>query len=93
LKQNGVYIITGGIGGLGFIFAEYLGPKKFNARLVLGRSVPLSQRRRKKSCNGCNLRTSFICRQMFPNSKKWNGWFAKQRADSRSQWGDIIARV
>lgn len=38
LKEKGVYIITGGAGGLGFIFAEYLA-KKCKARLVLtGRS-------------------------------------------------------
>jgi len=39
LKQKGVYIITGGLGGLGFIFSEYLA-KNFQARLVLvGRSA------------------------------------------------------
>ncbi|RYG16355.1 MAG: KR domain-containing protein, partial [Chitinophagaceae bacterium] len=38
LKQQGVYIITGGLGGLGFIFSEYLA-KNFQAKLVLvGRS-------------------------------------------------------
>jgi polyketide synthase PksL len=40
LRKNGVYLITGGLGGLGLIFAEYLA-KKFQARLVLvGRSAP-----------------------------------------------------
>ncbi len=40
LRQKGVYLITGGLGGLGFIFAEYLA-KNFQSRLVLvGRSVP-----------------------------------------------------
>ena len=39
LKQNGVYLITGGLGGLALIFAEYL-IKRFRARLVLlGRSA------------------------------------------------------
>ncbi|HYK05692.1 MAG TPA: SDR family NAD(P)-dependent oxidoreductase [Thermoanaerobaculia bacterium] len=39
LKQNGVYLITGGLGGLGLIFAEYLA-KNYQARLVLvGRSA------------------------------------------------------
>ncbi|WP_046744419.1 SDR family NAD(P)-dependent oxidoreductase [Kordia zhangzhouensis] len=39
LKEKGVYLITGGAGGLGFIFAEYLA-KECKARLVLtGRSV------------------------------------------------------
>ncbi|MCP4701528.1 MAG: SDR family NAD(P)-dependent oxidoreductase, partial [Gammaproteobacteria bacterium] len=38
LKENGVYLITGGAGGLGLIFAEYL-VRHFKARLVLtGRS-------------------------------------------------------
>ncbi len=40
LKQNGVYLITGGLGGLGILFSEYLA-KTFQAKLVLvGRSGP-----------------------------------------------------
>jgi polyketide synthase PksL len=40
LKLNGVYLITGGFGGLGSIFSKYLA-EKFQARLVLiGRSAP-----------------------------------------------------
>ncbi|MDQ0059020.1 SDR family NAD(P)-dependent oxidoreductase [Paenibacillus harenae] len=39
LKEQGVYLITGGAGGLGFIFAQYLA-KRYRARLVLsGRSA------------------------------------------------------
>jgi amino acid adenylation domain-containing protein/thioester reductase-like protein len=38
LKEHGVYLITGGAGGLGLIFADYLA-KQFKAKLVLtGRS-------------------------------------------------------
>jgi acyl transferase domain-containing protein/acyl carrier protein/SAM-dependent methyltransferase len=38
LKENGVYLITGGMGGLGLIVAEYLA-KQYRAKLVLtGRS-------------------------------------------------------
>jgi polyketide synthase PksL len=38
LKQNGVYLITGGLGGLGFIFCKYL-VREFNAKLfIIGRS-------------------------------------------------------
>jgi acyl transferase domain-containing protein/aryl carrier-like protein len=38
LKQEGVYLLTGGMGGLGLIFAEHLA-RKFKAKLVLtGRS-------------------------------------------------------
>ncbi|HEY0139907.1 MAG TPA: SDR family NAD(P)-dependent oxidoreductase [Thermoanaerobaculia bacterium] len=40
LRQNGVYLITGGFGGLGIIFAEYLA-KNFRSKLILiGRSAP-----------------------------------------------------
>jgi polyketide synthase PksL len=39
-RQNGVYLITGGSGGLGYIFAQHLA-KNYQAKLVLlGRSVP-----------------------------------------------------
>ena len=39
LKQHGVYLVTGGLGGLGFIVADYLA-KNFGAKLVLvGRSA------------------------------------------------------
>ncbi|WP_116811138.1 SDR family NAD(P)-dependent oxidoreductase [Steroidobacter cummioxidans] len=39
LKQRGVYIVAGGLGGLGFIVCEYLA-KQFGARLILlGRSA------------------------------------------------------
>ncbi len=39
LKQGGVYLVTGGLGGLGSIFCEYL-VRTFDARLVLlGRSA------------------------------------------------------
>src|SRR5205823_4421153 len=39
LRQKGVYLITGGLGGLGLIFAEYLA-RNFQAKLVLiGRSA------------------------------------------------------
>ena len=39
VKQNGVYIVTGGLGGLGYIFSEHL-LKKYSAKLVLtGRST------------------------------------------------------
>ncbi|MBP7190317.1 MAG: SDR family NAD(P)-dependent oxidoreductase [Rickettsiaceae bacterium] len=38
LRQEGIYLITGGLGGLGFIFAEYLA-KIYQAKLILtGRS-------------------------------------------------------
>ncbi|HEX8611503.1 MAG TPA: SDR family NAD(P)-dependent oxidoreductase [Telluria sp.] len=40
IKQNGVYIITGGMGGLGELFSQYL-LRQYGAKLVLtGRSAP-----------------------------------------------------
>jgi len=47
LKQNGVYLITGGAGGLGLIFAEYLA-KQFKAKLVLTGRSKLSAEKEEK---------------------------------------------
>jgi polyketide synthase PksN len=47
LKEKGVYIIVGGAGGLGLIFAEYLA-KEYKARLILtGRSELTGERKAK----------------------------------------------
>ncbi|NJM14476.1 MAG: SDR family NAD(P)-dependent oxidoreductase, partial [Bacteroidales bacterium] len=47
LKQNGVYIVSGGLGGLGLVFSEYL-VKNFQCRLVLfGRSELKAEQREK----------------------------------------------
>ncbi|HEY8459303.1 MAG TPA: SDR family NAD(P)-dependent oxidoreductase, partial [Blastocatellia bacterium] len=44
LRRNGVYLITGGLGGLGLIFGEYLA-RNYQARLVLvGRSAADAKR-------------------------------------------------
>ncbi|MBZ5509118.1 MAG: SDR family NAD(P)-dependent oxidoreductase [Acidobacteriia bacterium] len=49
LRQKGVYLITGGLGGIGLIFAEYLA-KNFQAKLVLvGRSAPSARQEEKLS--------------------------------------------
>src|SRR5260370_11683915 len=49
LRQNGVYLVTGGLGGLGSIFGEYLA-KNFQSKLVLvGRSVPNARQEEKLS--------------------------------------------
>ena len=47
LKQGGVYLITGGAGGLGLVFAEYLA-KHFKAKLILTGRSDLSQERAEK---------------------------------------------
>lgn len=41
LKEKGIYLITGGAGGLGLIFAEYLA-RQYGARLALTGRSPLS---------------------------------------------------
>lgn len=47
LKRDGVYLITGGLGGLGFIFAQYLA-EHYHARLVLvGRSSLTAEKQTK----------------------------------------------
>jgi acyl transferase domain-containing protein/acyl carrier protein len=43
LKENGVYLITGGLGGIGLVLAAYLA-KNQNARLVLTGRTPLPPR-------------------------------------------------
>ena len=48
-KKNGVYLITGGAGGLGYLFAEYLA-KQAEVKLVLtGRSPPVKRRKIERS--------------------------------------------
>ncbi|WP_155661214.1 SDR family NAD(P)-dependent oxidoreductase, partial [Priestia megaterium] len=49
-KENGVYLISGGLGGLGFIFSKYLA-EKFNATLVLTGRSELSEEKRSKIKN------------------------------------------
>ena len=47
LRQKGVYLITGGLGGLGLVFAEYLA-RTFQAKLALiGRSAPQAKQEQK----------------------------------------------
>ena len=47
LKERGAYLITGGMGGLGLIFARYLA-KTYNARLVLAGRGALDSRKKKQ---------------------------------------------
>lgn len=47
LKENGIYLITGGAGGLGLFFAEYLA-KYFQATLILTGRSSLSQQQQHK---------------------------------------------
>ncbi|XYJ23306.1 KR domain-containing protein [Bacillus velezensis] len=45
LKQKGIYLITGGLGGLGLIFAKYLA-SQYQAKLVLTGRSPLTADKR-----------------------------------------------
>ncbi|QHI36097.1 Polyketide synthase PksM [Kordia antarctica] len=47
IKHNGVYLISGGIGGLGYLFSEYLA-KKFQCKLVLFGRSPLNEKHQEK---------------------------------------------
>ncbi|HEX8617120.1 MAG TPA: SDR family NAD(P)-dependent oxidoreductase, partial [Thermoanaerobaculia bacterium] len=47
IKEHGVYLITGGAGGLGLVFAEHLS-RTYNARIVLTGRSPLSPEREAK---------------------------------------------
>jgi len=47
LRAGGVYLITGGCGGLGFLFAHYLA-QKYRARLILTGRSGLDEQRREK---------------------------------------------
>ncbi|MBA2649829.1 MAG: SDR family NAD(P)-dependent oxidoreductase [Legionella sp.] len=46
LKQSGIYLITGGLGGLGLVFARYLA-EHYKAKLVLTGRTPLDMNRQK----------------------------------------------
>ncbi|HKO58101.1 MAG TPA: SDR family NAD(P)-dependent oxidoreductase [Thermoanaerobaculia bacterium] len=55
LRRNGVYLITGGMGGLGLVFAEHLA-KSYQARLVLvGRSAPKPEALRRLTDQGAEV--------------------------------------
>ncbi|AWN72508.1 TPA: SDR family NAD(P)-dependent oxidoreductase [Legionella anisa] len=47
LKKSGVYLITGGMGGLGYLFASYLA-EQYQAKIVLTGRSPLSEHYQKQ---------------------------------------------
>lgn len=47
-KDNGVYLITGGAGGLGHIFAKEIAEQTKNATVILAGRSPLSESKSKK---------------------------------------------
>jgi acyl transferase domain-containing protein/NAD(P)-dependent dehydrogenase (short-subunit alcohol dehydrogenase family)/acyl carrier protein len=46
LKKHGIYLITGGAGGLGSVFARYLA-EKYGAKLILTGRSPIDEKKRK----------------------------------------------
>ncbi|MCX4185477.1 SDR family NAD(P)-dependent oxidoreductase [Bacillus amyloliquefaciens] len=54
VKKNGVYLITGGAGGLGYLFAEYLA-KQAEVKLILTGRSPASRETAQKLCALENL--------------------------------------
>jgi phthiocerol/phenolphthiocerol synthesis type-I polyketide synthase E len=57
IKKGGIYLITGGLGDLGFVHAKYL-LEKYNASLILlGRTVISSTAENKKQGNYSRLKT------------------------------------
>ncbi|MCP4023259.1 MAG: SDR family NAD(P)-dependent oxidoreductase, partial [Desulfobacteraceae bacterium] len=72
-KNNGVYLITGGTGGLGLIFAREIAHKVRNPKLVLiGRSDPAcAEKNQKESIKALELSgASVTCHQADVGSKK-----------------------
>lgn len=54
IKERGTYLITGGLGGLGLLFAKYLA-EKYQASLILTGRKPLTQEGQKKLAEIRNL--------------------------------------
>ncbi|MBA3720787.1 MAG: SDR family NAD(P)-dependent oxidoreductase [Parachlamydiaceae bacterium] len=48
LRKNGTYLITGGCGGLGLLFAEYITKKVGNVNLILSGRSQIDQKKNKK---------------------------------------------
>ncbi|XYJ23302.1 KR domain-containing protein [Bacillus velezensis] len=73
LRENGVYIIAGGAGGLGFTFAEYLAFQTKCCLVLTGRS-PLSDHIRKqlRRLEDAQVLQLFMFRLILPIRKKPN---------------------
>ncbi len=92
LREKGVYLITGGMGGVGFIFARYLA-KTFRARLILtGRSSFLS-RQEWHSYLETHEKTDPVSSRIFDilEMEKWGAEIVLEQADITNEV--VIAKV
>ena len=79
-RKNGVYLITGGAGGLGLIFAEFLA-KEFNARLVLAAVLSFPRPWRRSWTNsGDSGRRCSTGAPTYRTKKRLRLWSRKPRA-------------
>ena len=85
IRENGVYVITGGVGGLGLIFAEFLA-EEYKAKLVLtGRSALSAEREAKLD----ELRKSGAEVVYLPADVSNREEVAKLIAETRSRFGAV----
>ena len=85
IRPKGVYLITGGVGGLGLIFAEFLA-REFQARLVLTGRSALSETQQQKIANLEKLGAEVL----FISADVSNaGDVANLTTRCRSQFGEI----
>ena len=66
LRKDGVYLVTGGAGGLGFIFAEYLAKKSGGKIVLAGRSGMSDEISAKLDRIRAWARKQYICNPTFP---------------------------
>lgn len=77
LREGGVYLITGGMGGIGLILADYLA-RTYRAKLILVGRTELSSQQEEQSAPDIEGRE-------FHSNRAWNDWLdAFQTAESKA---------
>jgi NAD(P)-dependent dehydrogenase (short-subunit alcohol dehydrogenase family)/acyl carrier protein len=85
LRQGGVYLITGGFGGVGFLLAKYLAENVKQARLVLiGRSALNKEREGKQTTDTGFLPTSTAFDLAQEEERQW---IVQEEAQANLKWG------
>ncbi len=85
LKQKGIYLITGGLGGLGLIFAKYLA-SQYQAKLVLTGRSPLTADKRHNIDRLQALGGDAVYYQADAADQKTMGWVIEE---TKRTWGSI----
>jgi acyl transferase domain-containing protein/thioesterase domain-containing protein/acyl carrier protein len=75
LKQQGVYLITGGMGGMGLVFAEYLA-QTVQAKLILTARSPLPERAQWQQWLTTHTEDDPTCRKI-QKIQQFEAWGAK----------------